>query len=93
MSGFSPAKWWGKTKQILDGVFAGVPDEPTEIDLLAWDEQSNSFRLAKRVLSKRSIEARVSQSLGSAPDSLDAVSDDEADALVQGLASLALKGN
>lgn len=92
MSGYPLPQWWGKTKQTLQAELADAPDASREIDLLAWDEQSQSLRLQKRVLPGRSVQACVTESLGGPVGSIDSVSDQEADELVKALVRLVLQG-
>lgn len=85
-------QWREKTKQILGAELAGAPDVPLEINLLAWDEQSQSLLQRKRVLPRGLIQACVTESLGGPVDSLDSVGDAKAYKLVEALGRLVLDG-
>jgi hypothetical protein len=92
MSSLPRPEWWQKTRTILDKELSGAPDESIEVNLLAWDDASKSVRQASRSLSKELIQSSLVQSVGSNPETVESVTDQQADDLVGYLVQLVAYG-
>lgn len=88
MCGWPLPQWWNKTKQSLAAESAGDPDAQIEIELLAWDDESNALISSKRVLSRRLFQACVTQALGGPIKPRDSIGEAQANMLVNALAKL-----
>lgn len=86
------AHWWKKTKVVLAAELAGSPEEAIEVDLLAWDDRTNSSQRKKRVLPKKLLQACVTQSLGKPMEEVGPLGWTESRKLVEALAKLTLEG-
>jgi hypothetical protein len=86
-------QWQGKTKQVLAAELTGAPDERIEVNVLAWDEWSNSFQRKKCTLPRKQLGAYVTESLGGPLQTVDSIEPAEADKFVRALMLLVWQGS
>jgi hypothetical protein len=80
--------WWAKTKPMLRGELAGPADGQVEVELLAWDKGSSSFRTWTRILSRGALRQLVNRGLGEPLEHAEDIDDPQAKMLVSQLEGL-----
>ena len=80
--------WWTKTRSMLLAELAGPADGQVEIELMAWDEGSSSFRTWTRILSRGALSELVNQGLGKPLEHAEDIDDHQAKKLVSRLEGL-----
>ena len=86
--GLTTSAWWNQAADTLRTVLAAPPNEPIELDVLTWNEQSASFIHSKRIMPQATLASMIGSSMASPGIRDDNEAATQGDALVESLANL-----